>query len=138
MTACAQTQVTSENAAKAWDERYNECVDFAEANTVPFPTNEWFDSLSFEDKRSVIGYVYNYNQNLCTQDEIAQLKAAIAQDDNKQIAFEYQEVITPLDELAANRMQGINKQEVMKIQHKLQKPFSLRYVLTTLDLYQNN
>lgn len=135
LTGCAQAPMNSVEAAKAWDNRYEECSEIAEGNKRDFPTTPWFDSLTFEDKRSVIGYIYNYNQDICSSQAINDLKVAVQRDGNEKIAFEYREVLTPLDDLSAERMKGIDMDEVKNIQVIYSEPFSVRHVLTTLDLY---
>src|SRR5690606_16427431 len=76
----AQSTMSSVEAAKKWDKRYDECTDLAESNEVDFPVTPWFALLSFEEKRSVIGYLYNYNQDICTNKATDDLKAAIERD----------------------------------------------------------
>lgn len=133
----AQSTMSSVEAAKQWDKRYDECTDIAESNKLDFPVTPWFASLSLKEKRSVIGYLYNYNQDICTSKAIDDLRAAIKRDGNEKIKFEYKEVLTPLDELSASRMEGLDKAEILKIQQEFSKPFSIRHVLTTLNLYTN-
>ncbi len=135
LVACASSGLSSREAAQLWEQKYDACTDMAEQNNADFPVNDWFDSLSFEDKRSVIGYIYNYNQNLCTSTEIQQLKESLDKDGDKQVAFQYKEVIEPLDVQSQNRMKNIDKHEVMLIQGHFSQPFSVRHVLTQLNLY---
>ncbi|GAB6260855.1 hypothetical protein [Photobacterium sp. R1] len=134
-TGCAQSSIKSTEAAKRWDAQYEHCTDIARANTADFPENAWFDSLTLEDKKSVIGYLYNYNQRICTAEETELLRSAIAHDKNTELKSDYEEILTPLDVTFAERLEGIEKSEILKIQAQYSEPFSIRHVLTQLDLY---
>ncbi|MDO6581484.1 hypothetical protein Q4491_08990 [Photobacterium sp. 2_MG-2023] len=134
-TGCAQSSVNSTGAAKRWDAQYEHCADIARANTADFPDNTWFDSLTEESKKSVIGYLYNYNQRICTAEQTERLRAAIEYDNNSELNSDYEEILTPLDVTFSDRLEGIEKSEILKIQAQYSEPFSIRHVLTQLDLY---
>lgn len=134
-TGCAQSSVDSTEATKRWDAQYEHCTNIARANTTDFPDNAWFDSLTVESKKSVIGYLYNYNQRICTAEQTEQLRSAIENDNNNELNSYYEEILTPLDVTFSDRLEGIEKSEILKIQAQYSEPFSIRHVLTQLDLY---
>lgn len=131
ISACSHASLSVDEAGEQWYEKYAECEQLALDNEAEFPTNNWFNSLSLKDKRSVIGYVYNYNMNLCTKEELTKLTQALENHDSNS---EYYDVVRPLDEISAERMAGIDKEKVLEIQRNYSEPFSVRYVITDLNL----
>ncbi|MDC5708432.1 hypothetical protein [Vibrio europaeus] len=130
-SAYSHAGLSVDEAGKQWYTKYAECEQLALNNEVEFPVNSWFESLSLKDKRSVIGYVYNYNMNLCTKKELTELAKAL---EGHELDSPYHDVVRPLDEISSERMSGIDKVKILEIQRNYSEPFSVRYVISDLEL----
>ena len=135
LSGCSSHIISSEDAAEDWERRLDYCIDYAKSNKVDFPNTPWFDSLSFEDKKSVVGYIYNYNERICMNDVSEALRLSLKHDNNTVLKDRYSTDLSPLDEISAERMKGLDKSEIFKIQKVFSAPFSIRHVLTEENLY---
>ena len=82
LSGCSSNIISSEDAAENWERQLDYCIERAKSNKVDFPNTSWFDSLSFEDKKSVIGYIYNYNERICMNDVSEALRLSLKHDNN--------------------------------------------------------
>lgn len=135
LSGCSGNIISSEDAAENWERQLDYCIESAKSNKVDFPNTPWFDSLSFEDKKSVIGYIYNYNERICMNDVSEALRLSLKHDNNTVLMDRYSTDLSPLDEISAERMKGLDKSEILKIQKAFSAPFSIRHVLTEENLY---
>ncbi len=135
LAGCSSTAINSQQAAVQFDARYDECEDLGIQNVVDLPESQWFDSLSFSDKKIVVGYLYNLNQRACTKEATEALRAALKRDPNAKVQASYQEFLAPISEGFGQRAIGLDVSKILEMQRQFDKPFNLRHILTTENLY---
>ncbi|MDO6545477.1 hypothetical protein [Photobacterium sanguinicancri] len=133
LSACT-TSPNSVDALKKWDDKYAECSNLAISNANPFPESDWFNILSFEDKKTVIGYLYNYNNRQCIETETKQLREALTRDGNESLLNIFSADLNPLEDIARERIKHLNMSELMKLQQQYPWPFNLTGVVEQLNL----
>lgn len=65
LLGCASSYQSPEELSANWEKHYEKCVDTELSSQDKFITNQWFDSLSLDDKKSVALYVYQSNFYAC-------------------------------------------------------------------------
>lgn len=125
----------SETAEKQWQERYDYCEGIADENRIAIPSSLWFDSLSRDDKKTAIGYLANYTDRRCMKDATVALKKALVAEDNQEKLRYYSVDLTPLEELASDRVKHLDKKELARLAEQIRQPFNLRYALQDKGLY---
>ncbi|MBD1559812.1 hypothetical protein HC752_23040 [Vibrio sp. S9_S30] len=134
LAGCA-SNTNSVEALKKWDDRYEECTNLASKNNRPFPVSPWFNSLSVEDQQTVVGYLYNFNYRHCTEQEVRDLREALIHDGNDSLLNIFSTEFTPLEELARDRIQHLDSEEISKLQIEYSEPFNLDLVVEQLKLF---
>ncbi len=134
LAGCSST-IDSRLAEKQWQERFDYCQHLALENKVSLPDSEWFDSLTHDDKKSVIGYLANYTERKCMGTVTDTLKQSLLAENNQEKLEFYSVDLTPLNELAAERIKHLNQKELKQLTNQVNKPFNLRYVLKQQNLY---
>lgn len=125
----------SGTAEKQWQERFDYCEGIANENRMAIPSSLWFDSLSNDDKKTTIGYLANYTDRQCMKDATAKLKKALMAEGNLEKLNYYSVDLTPLEELASDRVQHLDKKELTQLAERIKLPFNLRYALQDKGLY---
>ncbi|WP_332406216.1 hypothetical protein [Vibrio metschnikovii] len=133
ITGCASNQ-DSVSALKNWDDKYYECFI---VNKYPqsFPENIWFNNLETEDKKIVIGYLYNYNSRACIENEVNALKEALEREGNKSLIHIFEMDLSPLESASFEAIKHLDQNELQKLQKEYSTPFNLSEVIKTLGLY---
>lgn len=124
-----------ETAEKQWQERFDYCEGIANDNRITIPSSLWFDSLSDDDKKTTIGYLANYADRRCMKDATAKLQKALVAEGNQEKLNYYSIDLTPLEELASDRVKHLDKTELTQIAERIKQPFNLRYALQDKELY---
>ncbi|MGP8305041.1 hypothetical protein [Vibrio sp. YIC-376] len=124
----------SVTALKNWDNKYEMCF-MSQSDNPKFPDNVWFKSLSIEDQKAVIGYLYNYNSRNCIKDEAEALKLALIRDGNEALLHLFQEDLSPLEEAVLEAVNHLDQAELMKLQKDFSRPFNLSKLVDDLNLY---
>lgn len=135
LTGCSYSMADSKLAEKQWLEQFDYCESLSRQNKAPFPKSEWFQSLSFEDKKSVVGYIANYNDRQCMKEQTAKFKKVLEEENNQKLLQFYSIDLTPLDEIADDRMDGIDRKKLMALQQQFSAPFNLRFIIEEQNLY---
>ena len=99
------------------------------------PDAVWFDSLDRDDKKNVIGYLANYTDRKCIEPATDTLRQALLAENNQRKLEHYSVDITVLSELAKERIKHLNKNELKRLQSKMNNPFNLSYMLKNENLY---
>lgn len=135
---CASSAYDSVQAEADWKARYELCQNQGVENKIAFPDSIWFDSLSIDDKKTVIGYFANYSDRQCMSEASTKLKNILVREGN-QAKLDYYEIdFTPLEQLARERTQHLNKTQLKNLEQEFKAPFNLRYMLVQEDLFPRN
>jgi len=135
LLGCSSEIIDGKQAVQNWQERFEYCDNIAEQNKLPFPDSIWFKSLSLSDKKTVVGYIANYNDRQCMRSASEILKRSLTAENNTQLLDYYSVDLTPLDVLAAERIRHLDKSKILKLQEQYSHPFNLRFVIEEQNLY---
>lgn len=135
LAGCSTVAADSKQAEQLWLERFDYCSELSEQNKLAFPKSDWFESLPFEDKKSVVGYIANYNDRECMKEQTAKFKRILEQENNKKLLDFYSVDLTPLDDIPDDRMDSIDKGKLKELQKQFNQPFNLRFVIQEQNLY---
>lgn len=120
-TACASS---FEQALVSYGDKLTECSNIAKTNSKPFPVNDWFNSLSTQDKKSVVLFISMDNRESCSQEEREHLLEAAQSATPEQL--EHLKLLIQ----GGNQekfIQLLDRKEINKIQSAYSAPFdSLR------------
>lgn len=133
ISGCASNP-DSVTALKNWDDKYQECF-LANQSGQKFPRSLWFDSLSINDKKVVVGYLYNYNARNCIKNEVNELVAALKQEGNDSLLHIFEADLSPLESVSLEAIKHLDQKQVSKLQAEFSNPFNLTEVVEELDLY---
>lgn len=134
LAGCAPL-VDSQKAEEIWLNKFESCQEIATSNRISMPDSAWFDSLDRDDKKTVIGYLANYTDRKCIGPATDTLRQALLAENNQRKLDYYAIDITPLRELAKERIKHLNKNELKRLQNKMNKPFNLSYMIEKEGLY---
>ncbi len=133
ITGCSSNP-DSVQALKAWDDKYEECF-ITNQTKRHFPDNPWFNSLSLEDKKIVIGYLYNYNSRSCISREVETLRGALQREGNDSLLHIFEADLSPLESVSLDAIKHLDQQELRKLQSEYSQPFNLSEIIESLNLY---
>lgn len=121
-------------ALNAWDKKYNECDIIAKENNKPFPETAWFKSLSLEDKKEVVIYVFKLNDYNCARDEANTLHDALIKNDNQSLLtfFNGLKYFEPVND---ERIKHLDKKQIELIISKFNLPFKGSKIAEQLGFY---
>lgn len=88
--------------------------------------------MNREDKKTVVGYLANYTDRKCIGPATDSLRQALLAEKNQRKLDYYAVDITPLNELAEERIKHLNKNELKRL---MNKPLNLNYMLENEELY---
>ncbi len=134
LIAGCSSSPNSVEALKAWDDKYEECFVSNHKNKT-FPDNPWFNSLSLEDKKIVIGYLYNYNSRNCIENEAKDLKLALQREGNDSLLHIFEADLSPLESASLDAIKHLDKTELRKLQYEFSQPFNLSEIIESLNLF---
>ncbi len=126
LTGCASSPNTNSiDALKRWDAQFKQCDLIQESNTDVFPETPWFKSLSFEDKREVLIYIYDFNNYKCGDGTLDELNQALIHDGNESLLefFTGFKVYNTMPD--ESKIQHVDKLQVDLIIDKFNKPFNI-------------
>ncbi|WP_299012872.1 hypothetical protein [uncultured Photobacterium sp.] len=132
---CSAQTISSVEAEKLWQKQFDYCHEIAQQNKSSFPKSEWFQSLSLDDKKTVVGYLANYTDRICMEEASAQLKRSLSEENNLEKLSYYSVDLTPLDELAAERIAHLDGNQLKDLQQQFKQPFNLRFIIEEQNLY---
>ncbi|WP_019276870.1 hypothetical protein [Vibrio coralliilyticus] len=78
LLGCTSTaENNAEQLSASWEEHYNQCVDLETESQDEFVTNDWFNGLSLDNRKSVALYVYQSNFYACHKGETEVFKSKL-------------------------------------------------------------
>ena len=69
------------------------------------------------------------------KEQKAKLKKVIEEEKNQKLLQFYSIDLTPLYEIADDRMDGIDRKKLMALQQQFSAPFNLRFIIEEQNLY---
>ncbi|OCH06586.1 hypothetical protein [Aliivibrio fischeri] len=121
-------------ALNAWDKKYNECDVISKENNKPFPETEWFKSLSLEDKKEVVIYVFKLNDYNCARDEANALHDALIQNDNQSL-LTFFNGLKYFEPVSDERIKHLDREQIDLIISEFNLPFKGSKVAEQLGFY---
>lgn len=109
-----------------WVKQRDACITQEKQSKEQFPRNDWFDSLTKEEKIKVVLYINNAKLQACSEHESKQLERAIEGGENDEL----KEALTTLgafDWPDESQMEGIDTTELEQLLEQA-KMFNLRVV----------
>ncbi|NOJ22184.1 MULTISPECIES: hypothetical protein [Vibrio] len=77
LLGCTSPNENAEQLSANWEQHYNQCVDLETASQDEFATNQWFNELPLDEKKSVALYVYQSNFYECHKGETEAFKSKL-------------------------------------------------------------
>lgn len=122
-------------ALKKWDDKYQECFLNVNEKQI-FPQSDWFDSLTLEERKSVIGYLYNTNSRNCIESEAEELRRALLSEGNESLLHIFESDLSPLESAVFDAVKHLDKTKLNELQRNFSKPFNLSKIVEQLKLYK--
>ncbi|WP_045422456.1 hypothetical protein [Vibrio jasicida] len=97
-----------------WVIQRDECITQEKESKELFPRNEWFDSLSKEDKIKVVLYINNVKLQACSEQEAWRLERLVDEGNHEKLK-ETLTVLGAFDWPDESQLEGIDKGEVEQL-----------------------
>ena len=102
------------NATIEWVIQREKCIVQEKQSKELFPNNEWFDSLSKEDKVTIVFYINNLKLQACSEKESRRLERLVTEGKHDKL----KEALTALgafDWADESQLEGIDKDRVKQL-----------------------
>lgn len=109
-----------------WVAQREECITQENQSKELFPRNEWFDSLSKEDKVKVVLYINNAKLQACSEQESKQLERLVDKGNHDKLK-ETLTVLGAFDWPDESQLEGIDKGKVDQLSEQV-NTFNIRVV----------
>ncbi|WP_258957276.1 hypothetical protein [Vibrio atlanticus] len=109
-----------------WVVQREECITQENQSKELFPRNEWFDSLSKEDKVKVVLYINNAKLQACSEQESKRLERLVDEGNHDKLK-ETLTVLGAFDWSDESQLEGIDKGKVEQLSKQV-NTFNIRVV----------
>ncbi|OAJ95225.1 hypothetical protein [Vibrio bivalvicida] len=111
LLGCTSPTENAEQLSADWEENYNQCIELEHASQDEFVTNNWFNSLSLEEKKAVALYVYQRNFYTCHNEKTINFESNLVEL-NAEKQLNYYRGIGAFDPPDESLISGIDKDEI--------------------------
>jgi len=116
LSGCASD--TTGKAANDWIAKKEQCIEQEEQSQALFPRNEWFDSLTKQQKIDVVLYIYNLKHQACTEKESLELERSLNKAGYKELGKHFT-VLGAFDWPDESALDGIDIEQVNKLSEQV-------------------